>query len=198
MDSAPDFIHCINTLRTEEQLPPLPQAELIPVISHGSDAMLKVAFPDNPLAYKHRFLQAYIALRGQHACLFEGLSEMLDFLNTHQIVWGIVTNKHRAHTLPLLERFTILKTAKILICGDSLSKPKPHALPLLYAAETLKVPIAECLFIGDSQVDLEAAKRANMTAAFVEYGYGEHCNLPAAYKFETSLALCNFIKDNIL
>ncbi len=196
MDSAPDFLYCLNALREAEQLPALTQSEVTPAISHGSEAMLAVAFPDNPLAYKHRFLQTYIALRGKHACLFEGLSEMLDFLNAHNIIWGIVTNKHREHTLPLLERFPVLKTAKILICGDSLSKPKPHALPLLYAAENLKVAIADCLFIGDSQVDLEAAKRANMTAAFVNYGYGERCNLPAAYTFETSTALSAFIQDH--
>merc|ERR1711964_196363 len=83
--------------------------------------------------------------------------------------WGIVTNKPRRYTLPLLEALAL--TPGALLCADDLSVKKPAPEPLWEAAKRLGVSPEACWYIGDHVRDMQAAKAAGMTAVAVGYGY---------------------------
>ena len=53
--------------------------------------------------------------------------------------WGIVTNKLKKFTIPVLEKLNILKRTSCIICGDSTPNPKPHPAPLQLACKELNV-----------------------------------------------------------
>jgi pyrophosphatase PpaX len=63
---------------------------------------------------------------------------------------------------------------------DEVTHHKPHPEPLLYAARQLGVSPADCVYVGDATVDVEAARAAGMGAVAVTWGAGEPALLSAA------------------
>ncbi len=84
---------------------------------------------------------------------------------------GIVTSKDEIRARLVLERldcrFDIVLTPRSELRG----KPAPDAL--LYAMALLHTDPAHTVFIGDMVSDHEAAKRAGIAYAHVDWGYGD-------------------------
>jgi phosphoglycolate phosphatase len=59
----------------------------------------------------------------------------------------------------------------VIVSGDTLPERKPHPAPLLYAAETLGVTPFECIYIGDAERDVLAARAAGMKFFIALFGY---------------------------
>lgn len=55
--------------------------------------------------------------------------------------------------------------------GDSLPERKPHPLPMLHAAGLAGAAPEECLYVGDAERDVQAARAAGMQALVATYGY---------------------------
>ena len=179
LDTAPALARSLNTLRTEQQRPPLPFATIRPLVSHGARAMLRMAFPDidadrfEPLLA--RFLELYHSQLAVDTQLFPGFDEVLSRLDAQHIPWGVVTNKPRWLAEPLLQQLGLYQRAGCVLSGDSLPVRKPDPLPLLTAARQLNVEPARCLYLGDALRDMQAARAANMVALGASFGYiGAH------------------------
>ena len=82
----------------------------------------------------------------------------------------MVTNKPARFTNPLLELLGLTERAASIISGDTCSHPKPHPEPLLCAAREIGVR-RSCLYVGDAERDIEAARAAGMSALIADYGY---------------------------
>jgi 2-phosphoglycolate phosphatase len=175
LDTAPDMVAALNVLRREEQLDPLPYLEVKPLVSHGANALVRHAFPsaDKALfeALRMRFLDRYAAALVVHTRPYEGVSEMLTYLDSAAIPWGIVTNKTEGLTGPLLEQLGLRSRADVIVCGDTVAERKPHPLPLLYAAAQLGVAPGSTVYVGDAERDILAAQAAGMRSYVALYGY---------------------------
>jgi phosphoglycolate phosphatase len=175
LDTAPDMAAAINTLRIQEHLEPLPFATVRPFVSHGANALVKLAFAQAPEplfnALRERFLAIYRDCLAQETGLFEGTSELLAALDSAQIPWGIVTNKPAWLTEPLLEALELRVRLRSLVCGDTFPERKPHPRPLLHAASELGVAPHYCLYVGDAERDIVAAKAASMRSLIARFGY---------------------------
>lgn len=123
--------------------------------------------------FKKRFMQNYTHQGHAKTAPFEGIAAVIEHLNTKNIAWGIVTNKYYAGALDSVKNFPELNGYQCLIGADSAAYPKPAADPLLMASDMLDVNPANCLFIGDTTVDMEAAHNAKMHFALANYGYGQ-------------------------
>ncbi|MCI0397644.1 MAG: HAD family hydrolase [Chloroflexi bacterium] len=112
--------------------------------------------------------------------LIPGVEEMLLALQERYKL-GIVTTRSRYHIDKFLERFPSLAVAFQASCGlQDTFRLKPHPAPVLLAAERLKVPVGHCLMVGDTTVDVKAARRAGAWAAAVLCGFGERRELEQA------------------
>ncbi|HEX4023581.1 MAG TPA: HAD-IA family hydrolase [Steroidobacteraceae bacterium] len=179
LDSAPDMTRALNTLRRQEQLPPLALPAVRMHVSHGSSAVVRAGFPDAPAApfeaLRARFLELYRAELVVDSRLFPGFEAVLDALDAHRIPWGIVTNKPAWLTGPLLAALGLAARPGCVLSGDSLPVRKPDPLPLLTAAQQLGVSARQCLYLGDALRDAQAARAAGMVALGARYGYiGPH------------------------
>jgi phosphoglycolate phosphatase-like HAD superfamily hydrolase len=92
-------------------------------------------------------------------------------LNKNNIPWGIVTNKPEFLTLQLITSFSLLQNCAVIISGDTLSKRKPHPLPLLHAEKKLALASPNTWYVGDAERDIQAANAANMISVIAQYGY---------------------------
>jgi N-acetyl-D-muramate 6-phosphate phosphatase len=177
LDTAPDLARALNTLRTQQQLPPVAFERIRPRVSEGATAVVRVGFPEADAAQfealRARFLDLYRAQLVVETRLFPGFDAVLAQLEAHRIPWGVITNKPRWLTEPLLQQLGLLERAGCVLSGDSLPMRKPDPLPLLTAARQLGVEPARCLYLGDALRDAQAARAANMVALGASFGYIE-------------------------
>ncbi len=195
-DTALDLGGALNALRQERDLAPLPLAQLRPVASHGARGLLEVGLgltpsDENFSASRVRFLQLYEQRLCEQTCLFPGVTDLLMGLKARDIAWGIVTNKPRAYTLPLVAHLGL--ATPCVVCGDSCEYPKPHPAPMYLAAAQLGVAPHVCWYVGDAERDIAAARASGMYPVLARYGYIAASDTPekwgAAQEIATPLAL---------
>ncbi|MBU1690094.1 MAG: HAD-IA family hydrolase [Gammaproteobacteria bacterium] len=175
-DTAPDLGHALNLQRERHGLPPLPQETIRPYASHGTVGLFDIGFGLTPqderfAPMREEYLALYTANLCLHTTLFPGMAELLAALEARNISWGVVTNKPARFTEPLLELLGLSKRAASIISGDTCAHPKPHPEPLLRAAREIGVTPQSCLYVGDAERDIEAARAAGMSALIADYGY---------------------------
>lgn len=175
-DTAADLAAALNRVRADRQLPPLPVATLRPRASDGTRGMLSVGLGierEHPQweALKDAFLDYYALALAVHTRLFADAERVLAEIERRELAWGVVTNKASRFTLPLLEQLALAARARVIVCGDTTAKTKPHPEPLLHAAALLGLPPADCVYVGDAERDVAAARAAGMTSLVARYGY---------------------------
>ena len=192
LDSAPDMLATANAMLAARSRAPISLDALRPVVSKGSRAMVSVAFPALDQAERDalvpEFLQRYEALIGQHAVLFDGVAGMLDALDVAGCVWGIVTNKPEYLARLIVPQLGWETRCKVLIGGDTLAQRKPHPLPLLAAAERMRIDPATCIYVGDDERDIVAANAAGMASVAALWGYRLDADDPLTWGAETMVA----------
>jgi len=175
-DTAPDLLGALNALRAERSEPPLDFEPLKPAIGRGTPAMLEAGFgitPDDPAfaPLRERFLDLYAARVAHATVLYPGFDALLDELDARELPWGIVTNKPKRFTEPLLAELGLLRRAACVVCGDTLSKRKPDPEPLAYAAHLVAAAPHRTVYVGDAETDVIAAKGALMRPLVAGWGY---------------------------
>jgi phosphoglycolate phosphatase len=175
-DTAPDLVAAANLLRIKRNLKPLPYEVLRPRASAGARGLIFGAFgydKTHPEFEELRleFLANYEKNICVHTKLFDGISEILEALETHSIAWGIVTNKSECLTHSLLNLMNLAMRSQAIIGGDTTPFAKPHPAPILKAAEICSVNPLNCIYVGDDLRDIVAGKAAGMTTVAAAYGY---------------------------
>jgi 2-phosphoglycolate phosphatase len=175
LDTAPDLIRVLNQVRREQHRDPLPYAIVRTQVSHGSSGLIRLGFPDLSGHALETLRLRLLELYGQQLAvgtqLFEGCRQVLDTLKVRGLPWGIVTNKPGFLTDPLLVELGLHGEAGSVVSGDTLPQRKPHPAPLLLAASHLAVQPGHCLYVGDAERDVQAARAAGMPVLVARYGY---------------------------
>jgi phosphoglycolate phosphatase len=102
---------------------------------------------------------------------YPGVPEALAALTRRRVKLGVVTSKAQAQTAWTLAQFDVefatVQTPKSRYPG----KPAPY--PLLAAASEARVDVADAIFVGDMEVDCNAARSAGMRFLHAAWGYGK-------------------------
>lgn len=175
LDTAPDLVRALNRVRTEQGREPMPFEIARTQVSHGSSGLIRLGFPDlqgDPLEQlRLRLLDHYSQQLADGTALFDGCQQVLDGLAARGMAWGIVTNKPGFLTTPLLAALALDRVAGCVVSGDTLPQRKPHPAPLLLAASQLSLAPEACLYVGDAERDVQAARAAGMPVLVARYGY---------------------------
>jgi len=192
LDSAPDMLATVNRMRAARGRPALALAELRPHVSKGSRAMSAVAFPELggqvPDALIREFLDVYAQELGRHGAPFAGVESLLAAIEASGSRWGIVTNKPEYLARQVLDALGWTRRCAVLVGGDSLPQRKPDPLPLLHAAASLGVAVAQCVYVGDDERDVQAARAAHMYCIVALWGYRLADDDPAGWGAEALAA----------
>ncbi|MEO8165302.1 MAG: HAD-IA family hydrolase, partial [Betaproteobacteria bacterium] len=117
------------------------------------------------------FLSHYATVLTRVSHPFPGVVDTLEALRSRGVKLACVTNKPVRFTDPLLQGLGLTKYLDLVIGGDSLPRKKPDALPLLHVASAFGIDPAQLLMVGDSPVDVGAARAAGCPVVCVPYGY---------------------------
>lgn len=175
LDSAPDMVATANRMFAARGLPPVDPDMLRKHVSKGARAMVAAMFPDLDEAGRDalvpEFLRVYREELGRHSALFDDIAAMLQALEDDGARWGIITNKAEYLARDVLAGLDWQQRCAVLVGGDTYAEKKPHPLPLLEAARTLGVAPGQCVYVGDDERDVVAARAAGMASIAVTWGY---------------------------
>ena len=172
---SPDMVAVLLAMQQEHGLTQLPYDLARAYVSKGGLALVRLAFPeaDDAMAKQlhQEFLHRYESAVCVDSALFPKLGELLNELDATGRPWGIVTNKPRRMTEPLLVGLGIASRAACAISGDTILRKKPDPAPLLLASRQIGVPVEKTVYIGDAVSDIDAGRAAGMFTIAASYGY---------------------------
>lgn len=176
LDTAPDLIAALQDVAAEEGKTIDPGRELRAVVTGGAAALLQAALDIAPhhgdyARLRERFLTLYAEGVARHTQLFPGMEAVLATLEERAIPWGIVTNKPKRFTEPLLAALGLHRRAACIVSGDSGRHSKPHPEPMLLACQQGGFAPWRCWTVGDAERDIRAGRWAGMTTFAAGYGY---------------------------
>ena len=191
-DTLPDLSYALEQALAERNLEPVPTDVLRPLVSRGARAMAEKAcgkLVDRSTldGVVSRFLALYAANVSRHTRLVDGMQAVVDELHRRAIPWGIVTNKRREFSEPLMGALDPGGRAACVVSGDSTANTKPHPQPLLHACKLLGSAPADCVSVGDAENDVLAARRAGMRSVAALYGYIAPQDDPRGWRADTTI-----------
>lgn len=174
LDTLDDIAARVNDMLRAFSYPEISREKVQEYVGDGARRLVERAVPQNAdnidecyAFFKERFVNSDNA----RTKLFEGEAETLSELRARGLRLGIVTNKSQAACERLVKKFFPENTFSF-VGGDSGSFPcKPDPSLALYAALSMRVSPAECLFVGDGETDVITALRAGMRGVSCLWGY---------------------------
>ncbi len=116
------------------------------------------------------YKEHYRKISREKTLMLDNAIEAVELAVAHARI-GIVTTKTGRYSKELLEHFGIMHHFELLIGREDVDNPKPHAEPILKAVAFFKCNKETCWMIGDTRLDLESAKNANVNSVGVLSGY---------------------------
>lgn len=122
-----------------------------------------------------RFVETYRALYAGNwaktTAPYPGVTSLLAELLIRGVKLAVLSNKRDDFTKICVERLLPAATF-VEVRGESEVTPKkPDPRGALEVASRIGVPPSRCLFVGDSEIDVETAQRAGMAFVAVDWGY---------------------------
>ena len=178
LDSVTDIATANNRVLEQNGLPTHSVEKYIEFIGNGARRLVQLALPvewqkddEKVDEYLEQYKIAYKQNIVERSRLFEGIPELLAFLNKLEIPVCINTNKPHDQTLLIAEKLLSDYHFEIIL-GQSEQLPrKPDPAGALWIAEKLNVSPSDVLFVGDSAVDVNTALAAKMQLICVDWGY---------------------------
>ena len=113
----------------------------------------------------------YAARANKLTQIYDGITELLDSLKSQGIALAVLSNKPHSLTIDCMHRF-FPKHSFQCIRGQQADTPrKPDPAGAFLVADSLGLPCNRILYVGDTDVDMQTAKAANMTAVGVLWGF---------------------------
>jgi phosphoglycolate phosphatase len=118
-----------------------------------------------------RFLEIYDTRLLNHTYVYKGLDGALAHARTLGRV-SLLTNKPLAHTEKILNGLALRELFDDVIGGDGPYPRKPDPASLNALIEQADASPDTALLVGDSAIDLQAARNAGARCCIVSYGFG--------------------------
>ncbi len=180
VDSVGDLAWCANEMLRRLEMPLLAPQVARCWVGNGLERFVKRvltgdmdAEPDEALfeAGLEIFKRLYAEHASDHSLLYPGVIETLEYIAGLDLHLACVTNKPEPFTSGLISAMGLLGYFGLVVAGDTTAKKKPHPMPLRYAADHFAVDYGQCLMVGDSSNDVQAARAAGFSIVGVPYGY---------------------------
>jgi phosphoglycolate phosphatase len=103
--------------------------------------------------------------------LYPQVRETLQQLRQQGVRLAVVTNKEARYTQRVLAAHALQPLFDQVVSGDSLPTKKPDPAGILSCLAQFQVAAERALFVGDSLIDVAAARNAGVPVWVLPYGY---------------------------
>ncbi len=174
VDSAAGIRHIANQILVEEGCESLSLPLTISFIGNGIATFIERMSAARGIAVSEhdRLFARYNVLDQQSEFVNETYQNVVDCLYSLKekgCELGLCTNKLTDATHVMLKKLELDQFFTTVVCGDTLPvrKPNPEMLHKAFSA----LPAAKNIYVGDSEVDAETAKRAGVDFLLFTQGY---------------------------
>lgn len=201
LNTLEDLADSVNYALKEHNCPERTYDEVRSFVGNGVRMLIKRSVPYGTDDEKYEkifscFREYYLQNMYNKTAPYKDITELLSFLKNNGYKIGVVSNKLDQAVKELCEDFF----AGMIHCakgakGESDRKPNPENV---YACiESLGSEKAGCVYVGDSEVDLQTAQNAGVDCVCITWGFRTEEELIAAGATKTAHApmdLINFLK----
>lgn len=184
LDTLTDLHLSVNHALSRLSFPERSREEIRTFVGNGAQKLIERAAPagcdDETLSHLLSLFNEHYALHAlDHTAPYDGILPLIDNLQKEGFSMAVVSNKPDFATEALCKRF--FGTALSPTIGqrkDLKRKPDPHMI--FEAMRLLKRDARSCIYVGDSEVDVEAAKNAGLPCLCVCWGFRSAAQLKEA------------------
>ncbi len=177
LNTLDDIADSVNEVLQRGGFPEHPVDSYRLFVGDGARVLMEKALPkeiDNPHdidTYLEEFRREYHNRWNRKSKPYRGIEEMLRQLHGLGIPFAVLSNKPDAFTKLCVSHY-FPDTGFRVIRGMLDSVPrKPDPAGALATAEIMGVSPGQCLFVGDSSIDMRTANRSEMHAVGVSWGF---------------------------
>lgn len=186
IDSAPDLQDAVNEILDREGVAPIGEAQTRLMLGHGARRLLERALATGGRILSEEALESRISefLVQYHqnsvvrTTLFPGAIEAVMGLKSKGHRIALCTNKPVSLAGQVCEHLGIIHLFDGFVGARSLPNKKPFPEPVWHAIEQAGGERASAVMVGDTYVDVAAAKAAGIPSVAVAWGYsacgGQH------------------------
>jgi phosphoglycolate phosphatase len=190
VDTAGEIAYAANQTLADAGLPPVSLAQVTRRIGGGARVLMHslladaaragdgastvdlAAATDSAIAHLlRRFEHHYAQVAGTLAQPYPGCARTLQALRQAGLRLACVTNKERAFAEQVLRATALDGFFELLVGGDTLAHKKPHPDVIDHVRHAFSCRAAQMAHVGDSRVDVQAARNSGVAAWAVTYGY---------------------------
>ncbi|HOC56874.1 MAG TPA: HAD family hydrolase [Verrucomicrobiota bacterium] len=183
LDTLEDIADAANRVLVGRGFPTHPISRYRGFIGEGVVRLMKCALPEpnqDPAtvqacveAYQREYARNWNVKTKPYA----GVPDLLDALVARGLKLAVLSNKPDAFTQQCVRELLPSWSFDMVIGASDAFPRKPNPGSALEIARRLAVPSEECLYIGDSGVDMQTAQAAGMFAAGVLWGFRDRQEL---------------------
>ncbi|MFH0920034.1 MAG: HAD family hydrolase [Fibrobacterota bacterium] len=164
-------------------LPPIGENTVRAAIGPAKDAYLRLILGENYNQHQEQALELYRLFYKEECTtktfVYPGIYPLLQRLQDRGMYMAIASNKPHPQVLQLTERFKFNPYFDPILAPEKVKEGKPEPDMFLACAQTWGVPPEAILVVGDTELDMEAGKRAGMPRAAALWGYSTREKLSA-------------------
>ena len=182
-DTLHNITAAVNHTMEHFGMKPFSPARLRPHLGWGVDYLLAALMPeltDQQLREIMAYYRPYYASHTTDQVVpYPGIHDTLLRLRKAGLKLAIISNKPDAALQPIVAAF--FRDTISLSMGEVHDVPrKPAPDMLIQAARKLEVPLEGCLYVGDTQVDIQTAENTGIDCLCVTWGFRTRQELEAA------------------
>ena len=150
------------------------EVDILPQIGYPLFNMFVNLGVDTSMAndYVKVYKENYRQIHTQKTLLLNGAKEAIEKAYKSGAILGVVTTKTGIYSKELLEHFGLMQYFGTLVGSEDVKKHKPNPEPIYLALERLCVTKGSNTYmIGDTCMDILAAKNADIKGIGVEFKY---------------------------
>jgi len=179
IDSVPDVRNALNRTLASEGRRPLTPAEVQGLVGEGARVMFEKAWAATGDALADgafdvlfdRYAGFYLAHPADETVIYPGVVEVLEGFAADGVTLGICTNKPQVLSVAVLEALGLDGLFAAVIGGDATEHRKPDARHVLETLAPMGADAGDAAYVGDSAIDVAAARNADIPVVVVSWGY---------------------------
>jgi len=179
IDSAPQVRAAVNMVLKDHGHRMLAGDEIVPLLGRGARQTIEGAFMvtggKKPSDFIDRrvddYLRYYLDDPKSHTVIYPGVIDVLNQMRGLGIAMGVCTNKPSLTTHTVLEALGLTEFFAAVMAADDVKERKPAAGHIFETLASMGVNTERAVYVGDSEIDMAAARNAGIPAIAVTYGY---------------------------
>jgi phosphoglycolate phosphatase len=166
----------VNATRASLHLPPLEDKIVYSYVGNGAPVLIRKALgPDYSDDEVQSALLYFLAYYREHmldyTVLYPGVRDVLDRLLGAGITMAVLTNKPVRFSQAIIDGLGLAGHFLRVYGGNSFDQKKPHPVGIETLMDECGAAREKTIMVGDSSVDVQTARNAQVTACGVTWGF---------------------------